>query len=163
MKKLWIIAAAILLAGCAAPKDYETMSDMYNVPQLEARQISVWLPEESSTATMTDGAGAMLYIFDGYTVMVETLEAGDLDKTLKQVSGFSQDRLQIITREDENVRRMECVWAAAGEGEDQIGRTVILDDGSFHYVLTLLSDASKAGELTQQWQKIASSFSLGIA
>lgn len=162
MKRVWIIAVVLLLAGCTAPKDYETMSDVYQEPQVEAREVSVSLPEDQTVTAMTDAAGGTLYICDGYSVLVETLDAGDLDRTLRQVSGFNKDKLQIIVREEENVRRMECVWAAAGEGEDQIGRAVILDDGYYHYTLTFMSGASKAAGLTDQWQEIADSFSLGI-
>lgn len=162
MKKLWIIAAVFLLVGCSAPKDYETMADSYDVPQREARQVSVSVPF-NDTETMTDAGGSVLYLGDGYSVLVETLEAGDLNRTLKHVSGFNREQLQVVERQDNIYRRYECVWAAAGEGQDQIGRAVILDDGSFHYALTFVSDAEKAGDLNQQWQQIVQSINLDTA
>lgn len=138
------------------------MSDEYYEPQQPAREVSVSVPSDRTVTAMTDAAGDTLYLCDGYSVLIETLDAGDLDKTLKQVSGFGREQLQIMERQEDNLRRLECVWAAAGEGEDQIGRAVILDDGVYHYALTFMSDASKAGDLTEQWQKIAESFSLDI-
>ena len=156
-----MILLVLLLTGCAAPKDYETMSDVLDQRQIEAKEVSISVPE--NVTAMTDAAGNMLYICDGYSILVETLEAGDLDRTLRQVSGFGKEQLQLMQREESSHRRVECVWASAGEGQDQIGRTVILDDGEFHYVLTFMADAKKAGDLTQQWQQIAESFSFDIA
>lgn len=163
MKKLWIIAAVLLLTGCAAPKDYETMADNYLVPQQIAKQVSASVPSDDALLAMTDAGGGTLYLCDGYSVLIETLEAGDIDRTLKHISGFTRDQLQVIERQDDIFRRLECVWAAAGEGQDQVGRAVILDDGAYHYTLTFMADAQKTGELTQQWQQIVQSFNLDTA
>ena len=163
MKRLWIIVAAFLLTGCASQKDYEVMADDYIVPEQEAKQVNVSIPKEDAAWVMPVADTGEMYFCDGYTVLVETFDAGDLDKTLKQVSGFSRDELQVVERTDDNLHRLECVWAAAGEGQDQIGRAVILDDGAYHYVLTFMADAPKAGQLMPQWEQIADSFSLDTA
>lgn len=163
MKKMWIVAALVLLTGCSSPKDYETMADNYFEPQQVAKQVSITVPSMDSVSAMTDADGGTLYLCDGYSVLVETLKAGDMDRTLKHVSGFEREQLQVVERKDDIFRRLECVWAAAGEGQDQIGRAVILDDGAFHYALTFMADAQKAGQLSQQWQQIVDSFNLDTA
>lgn len=162
MKVICIVAAILLLTGCTAPKDFETMSDVYEMPQQQAQAVSVSLPAEQAVMAMTDTEGNTLYLCDGYSIAVETFAGGDLDRTLKQVSGFGKEQLQLMERQRDDLRCIECVWTCAGEGEDQIGRSVILDDGQFHYVLTFMADASVAGELTDHWQKIAGSFNLDI-
>jgi VCBS repeat-containing protein len=53
--------------------------------------------------------------------------------------------------------RYESVWSAVGEGEDQVGRLVILDDGNYHYAVTVMAPAETAGELTKTWQKLLNS------
>ena len=59
-----------------------------------------------------------------------------------------------------NAKRYDCVWTAAGEGEDQVGRACILDDGSFHYVVSVMAGQSRSGELQPVWQDIFDSFRL---
>lgn len=163
MKKcLILMLSMLLLAGCSEPKTFETMSDVYYEPELpDAQRIVLSLPEEAAANVMTDDAGGSLYLCDGYSIMVQTMEAGDLDATLRAVSGFSRDQLQIMEREENTNHRYECVWAAAGEGEDQVGRAVILDDGNYHYIISVMAGASVAGDLTAQWQKLVDSVSLG--
>ena len=160
VKKCWVIAVILLLAGCSAPKDYETMSDVYNeLPAHTAEEIAVFVPQGAQTLHNEDGS--KIYLCDGFSIQIQNLPAGDLDRTLRTVSGFSREQLQIIERTENDHHRIECVWAAAGEGEDQIGRAVILDDGVYHYALTLMGNASDAGELAEKWRQITASFTLG--
>lgn len=165
MKKYGILLLLpLLLTGCSEPKAFETMSDVYLQPDTPAAsQIVLELPEEAAAPAMTSEVGGSLYLCDGYSMIVQTLSSGDLDATLRQTTGYSRDKLQVLERGTEACKRYECVWAAAGEGEDQIGRAVILDDGEYHYVLSVMAGSSVAGELAQTWQRIIDSFSLRTA
>ena len=161
MKKISaVLLLAVLLAGCGAPKDFETMSDTYEIPRSAVVQQPVmYMPEEAALTVSSSECAGSLYLCDGYTVAVQTLEAGNLNATLRAVTGYSGEELLVMQR-FENPVRYECAWAAAGEGGDQVGRTVILDDGSYHYTLTLMCGAELAGELAQTWQEILNSFTL---
>lgn len=161
MKKLCICFVLLLLTGCSQPEDFETMADTYEEPEiLPAESIWVQLPEEAAVNTVqTDGA--QLYLCDGYTLELQTLPAGNMQATLRSVTGYEPDRLTVMERRQGELDRYECVWVAAGEGGDQVGRTAILDDGRYHYVLTLMTDAQLAGELAETWQVILDSFDLG--
>lgn len=165
MKKcLTVVMLALLLAGCSEPKSFETMSDHYYEPDLPAAaQISLALPEDAAVSVMENPLTGSIYLCDGYSVTVQTLSAGDLDGTLRDTTGFSREKLLVMEREEHGNRRYECVWAAAGEGEDQVGRAVVLDDGSYHYVLTVMAGADRAGDLAETWQQIIDSFSLSTA
>lgn len=165
MKKcLIVIMLALLLTGCAEPKTFETMSDVYYQPEIStASQISLSLPEDAAVSVMKNPLTGSIYLCDGYTVTLHTVSAGDLDATLRDATGFSRENLLVMERNDGENRRYECVWAAAGEGEDQVGRAVVLDDGSYHYVLTVMADAHRAGGLTETWQQIMDSFSVNTA
>lgn len=162
MKK-WIgaLCATLLLSGCGTPEVFETMSDVYVQEQLPAAaRASITLPQDAAVEVLEDGSGGCIYLCDGYSITIQTLQAGNLDSTLRAVTGYGADRLQLLERTDGMATRYACVWAAAGEGGDQVGRAVILDDGNYHYVLTVMAEAEQAAQLRQTWQTITDSFGL---
>lgn len=162
MKKCWIVLVmAAFLSGCGSQETFETVTDTVVVPVMaQMAELQVALPEEAAMPSMENGDTGKLYLCDGYTITVHTEPAGDLEKTLLQSTGFSGDRLTVMKTERGGIDRYECVWSAAGEGGDQVGRAVILNDGSYHYVVTVMADFSVAGELTEEWQKILDSVTL---
>ena len=164
MKKyLCVVLLGLLLTGCSDPTTYETMSDEYYAPELSPAQITLSLPEDAAVAVVENPLTGSIYLCDGYSVTTHTVSSGDLDATLRETTGFSRENLLVMERRDGNNRRYECVWAAAGEGEDQVGRAVVLDDGNYHYVLTVMAGAARAGDLAETWQQIVDSFSLSTA
>lgn len=162
MRKFWIlIPLVLLLTGCRAQETFETVDDVYAEPEdIPVQQVVLELPEDAAVPAMESDSAGKLYLCDGYTVTVQTVEAGDLNRTLKETTGFSGDDLAVLETGQEELRRYECVWTAAGEAEDQVGRAMILDDGNYHYVVTVMAGASQAGDLNQTWNRIFSSFSL---
>ena len=162
MKKLCLaLALVLMLTGCAKPESFETMSDEYVEPQeIPAQQTSMLLDRES--VSIQQGTGTdKIYLCDGFCVMVQTFAAGDLDATIRSVTGYPRDKLVVMERETDGIKSFECVWASAGEGGDQVGRMLLLDDGNYHYALSVMAEAEKAGELTETWQWIFDSFRLG--
>lgn len=163
MKKLWImlVVVALLLCGCVSQETFETMLDVLDTGEIEiAKQVTMELPKEAAVTTMESSDGAVLYLCDGYTLFVQTLAGGDLDRTMKQVTGYPKDRLTVLETKTGGTKKYSCVWAAAGEGGDQVGRAVILDDGNYHYCVSVMSDSEISGELTPVWQALMSSVSL---
>ncbi len=162
MKTWWIcLPLLILLAGCGGPKDFETMGDSYLIPTTpEPARVSILLPEDAVVMTMQNETGGTLYLCDGYSLAVQTLEAGDLDATLRSVTGYGKDALRLYTLQTGSGLRHECVWAAVGEDGDQVGKAMILDDGAYHYAVTVLAQAERAGELAETWQEILDSIEL---
>lgn len=162
MKKLWaVLILATLLAGCGAKQTFETVSDLNDVSAMaQMQQVELSLPEEAATPSMENPDAGKLYLCDGYTLTVQTLESGDLDKTLRQLTGYGRSQLTLMQTNRNGIDRYECVWSAAGEEGDQIGRAVILDDGSYHYSVTAMASAQRAGEFTAIWQEIFDSVKL---
>ena len=117
------------------------------------------VPEDATVCTMESGEGTM-WLCDGFTLTVQTLAGGDLNRSLQQLTGFTEDQLTVMQTKQGDIKRREFVWSAAGEGGDQVGRAVILDDGNNHYAVSVMADAEKAGKLTQTWQKILDSVTL---
>lgn len=161
MKRILIAGLLLfLLSGCAAQETFETVNDVYAPqPSPEPASVDFLLPEDAATPVF-HGDGGKLYFCEGYEIMVETLEAGDLNRTVTTLTGFDADSLTILETSTAHVQRYECVWTAAGEGGDQVGRTVILDDGCYHYCISFTALADDAGSLQETWQELASSFQL---
>lgn len=162
MKKCWILLVFVLfLTGCGSQETFETLSDIWAVPAAATKhQVQVLLPEEAAIPSMEAGDGSKLYLCDGYTVTVQTMDAGDLDRTLRQATGFSKDALTVMETLRDGFKCYECVWCAAGEGEDAVCRAVIMDDGSCHYVVTVMANYTQAGDLSATWQHILDSVTL---
>lgn len=160
MKKLWIVMALILtMCGCTAPT-FETMNDVHapqqeRIPQKTAFQI----PNDAAAQVMESDNGR-LYFCDGYEIMVETLAAGDLNRTVQTLTGYGADALTIMETSVAQINRYECVWTAVGEAGDQVGRAVILDDGSYHYCMSVMAAAQEAGSLQETWEALLRSFSV---
>lgn len=162
MKKACILLVImLLLSGCAAQPAFETVSDLADVAAIaQQRELKVSLPKEATTPTLQSDTGGALYLCDGYTISVQTLQAGDLDATLRSLTGFSREQLTVMETLKHGVKRYDCVWTAAGEGGDQVARAVVLDDGSYHYAVTVMADFASAGELASTWKSILDSVSI---
>lgn len=162
MKKLCVTAVLLLmLSGCGTPVSYETISDLYSEPQvLPAQQTSLLLAEEAvNIQQQTDGD--RIYVCDDYCVAVQTFFSGDLDATIRSITGYSKDKLMVMERQSDEMTSYECVWVSAGEGGNQVGRLLLVDDGNYHYSLSVMAPEDKAGELTPTWQLLFDSFTIG--
>ena len=162
MKKLWVLPIlALLLAGCGSEKMMETVSDMEETPVIAAEQrVLIQLPQELSAPVLQSEKTGTLYICDDYSVTVQTVASGDLNATIRNVTGKDRADLQIMQTEELGVKRYRWVWATGGEKGVQVGRGCILDDGNYHYVLTALADEDAAGGVQSAWKEIFGSFRL---
>lgn len=159
MKIGYVLLAVLMLTACASQQTLETVADDMAVPVMaEPRQIAVDLPEDGEQ-TVVEGASGNLYLGSDYSISIETLDSGDLDRTVFDLTGFHRSDLTVIATEADGVRRYEFVWAAAGEMGDQLGHGVILDDGNYHYCMSVLRPAQ--AEVSQIiWDDVYHSFSL---
>ena len=157
--KRWgcICLLVILLSGCKAEETLETVSDEWIVPVMaQPREISVRMPEDLMLPVL-EQEGRQLYMGPNYEIMLETMAAGDLQATIRNLSGYEQEQLTILETDQGEWNRYEFVWTAAGEQGHRLGRAVILDDGDYHYCMSVLRDA---GESLVVWQDVFQSFSL---
>ena len=156
-----MIVLMLAFSGCAAQETFETVNDEYvESAMVSMQQVVLKLPEDAAVPVLENETAGKLYLCDGYTLSVQTMEAGDLDKTFQEVTGFHREGLSVLKTEINGIECHSCAWAAAGEGGDQVARTMVLNDGNYHYAVTVMTDASKAGELAQVWQDIFSSVTL---
>jgi len=161
MRKLAVlIMAVVILSGCAGTEVFETVTDsQLEAEAVEPAEIRLDLPEESVLPAMESENGK-LYLCGDYDVLVQTLPAGDLDATIRTVSGYGREDLTLVHTQDEGVDRYEFVWTMAGELGQQIGRATILDDGRYHYVVSASIDASRIEEYQEVWNGIFESYHL---
>lgn len=162
MRKLCVILLiALLLCGCSKDTLLETVSDV-PAEQVVARvqQIRVNLPPELSTPAMQSQEGGKLYLSEDYSVLVQTLQAGDLAQTVRTVTGLDKENLQIQTTQQGSAKRYQFTWVTTGERGARVGRTCILDDGTYHYVLTALAEEAAAEKLQPTWKEMFASFCL---
>ena len=156
-----VLALAIVLCGCGAEETFETIADEFvQSAAAPLREVILELPEEAVLPASESDAGT-LYLCDGYEISVQTLPAGDLEASVYQITGFSKDRVEVISTQPGTYRRYDLVWSTLGEQGDQVGRAAILDDGSYHYVLSVLAEADRAGEFEQVFRALFESYALG--
>ena len=161
MKKyIWMVLLMLLLCGCAAEETYETLSDDLVHPVMaQQRSISVELPGEAAMPAMESDAGR-IYLCEAYEIAIQTMAAGDINATVQALSGHDKAQLTVLETEHDGCTRYEFVWAAAGESGDRIGRSVILDDGNYHYTMSVLRNADPTEVSQISWDQVFQSFQL---
>lgn len=159
MKKWWILVlAAVLLTGCGSRETLETVADELAVPVMaQPKQIQAKLPGEAAMPTVESDSGR-LYLCQDYEIMLQTLAGGDLDATLRSVTGYGREDLTILETLRSDMPCYEFTWSCAGESGDRVGQGILLDDGTYHYCMTALWDAEKSKDLQIIWSEIFSSF-----
>ena len=157
--KCWIgiCLLALLLSGCGTEETWETIGDEWVVPAMaQPREVSVRLPEDTVLPVLEQGE-RKLFMGHNYEIMLETLSAGDLNATIQTLSGYGKDQLTVMQTRQEDTDRYEFVWTTAGEQGERLGRAVILDDGDYHYCMSVLREP---GDTQVVWRDVFCSFSL---
>lgn len=160
MKKLsLLICMLVLFTGCAAPV-FETVDDQNDVQAAAVpATLLIELPDEAAAPAM-NGPYGTLYFCDDYEIMIETVAAGNLDGTLQALTGFGREKINPVSTVRCGVPCYEGAWSAAGEAGDQVGRILVLDDGKFHYCVSVIGAAKEASSFAEDWQQLLDSVSL---
>lgn len=160
MKIMTIMLLAVLLTGCAKTEVYETVNDdMAQAVSAQPREILFDLAQEPVMPAMESDSGT-LYLCGDFDVVVHTCHSGDLNHTVREVSGFLPEELTVIQTGKGAVDRYEFVWTSATDLGQQIGRATVLDDGNYHYILSATVDAELIEEYQEIWNGIFESFQL---
>lgn len=161
MKKcLFFLLLPVFLWGCSAEATFETVSDdIVQSVMAQPRQIGVKLPGDA-VAPVLETDTEQIYYSEDYEIIVQQLTAGDLTATVKTLSGYDRDQLTLVQTQQEDVTRYDFVWACAGEEGARLGRGVVLDDGEYHYCMSVLRDAQPKKTSQIVWDEVFASFSL---
>lgn len=161
MKKCCLfLILALLLTGCGTAETFERVQDEGEVPVMaQMRAVNLECPE-SAVIQVMESEQQKLYLCGEYTLTVQTFASGDLNRTIRDLCGYEAQVVRPVETRTGELRRIDWVWTAMGEGGDQVGRALVLDDGNYHYCLTAMADADIAGSLAGEWNGVFSSFSL---
>ena len=160
MKCVILVLMTLFLCSCGAQETFETISDeAVQSVMAQPREITVRLPD-NAVAPVLESDSQQVYLSDEYEIILETLEAGDLDATIRTLSGYSKEKLTVMETQWEDVTRYEFVWVSAGEQGDRLGRAVVLDDGNYHYCMSVLRDAENPQMSQVVWSDVFASFML---
>lgn len=158
MKKIcWLLLVTVFLCGCSAEQTVERVYDELIIPAMApAEELFVMVPEDAVRTALAGDDGAQLYFCEDYCLSLQTVPSGDLDRTVRGLCGFGTERLTMLETSQGGVKRWDWTWSCAGEAGDQVGRGMVLDDGDYHYCMTVLADEAKSGGLDEQWDRLFS-------
>ena len=161
MKKgLLLLLLGLCLTGCAKQETMETIGDEWVQPVMAApREITVRLPD-GAIAPVLKSDTEQMYLCDDYQLLLETRDAGNLAGTVQAVSGFPMEDLTVLHTERDGIDRYDFVWVCAGETGELAGRAAILDDGTYHYCLSVLRNAADTKKTQIVWSDVFQSFGL---
>lgn len=162
MKKIIMgLTLMLLLTGCGAKETLETVADDIPLQPVLASpaEISVRLPD-NAVSPVLESDTEQVYLCEDYEIAIETRASGDLADTITDLTGFDPDQLTVMHTRQEDADRYEFVWVSAGEKGDRLGRAVVLDDGSYHYCMSVLRDAENQKKSQVVWSDVFASFSL---
>ena len=162
MKKIWwLLVIMMLLCGCSPQQALEMVNDDFLLstaaPQ---KELTVKLPADAARTVLSGDDGSQLYFCDGYILTLQTSAAGDLNRTARNLCGYDRDRLTVMETKMGGLKRYDWTWTSAGEGSTQVGRAAVLDDGDYHYCMTVMADEAGSGELDSRWDALFASLSL---
>ena len=163
MKKCMILLVCMLmLTGCGAVETMETLGNVIHNggTQAPVQQVVLEVPAEASVTVSGGETGLTMYECDGYTLYLQTFSSGDLQGTIRTLSGFAPEDLTVMTTACNDHQRYDWVWTAAAEEGDLVCRGTVLDDGNYHYTLCVMAQAEVAGELSEEWNGLFRSFCL---
>lgn len=156
MKKLsWLLILTLLLCGCSAQETLETVTDELLISTMAPqKELSVKLPATAAKSALAAEDGAQLYFCDGYVLTLQTSPSGDLNHTTRTLCGYDREKLTVMETKLGGVKRYDWTWTSAGEGSVQVGRAAVLDDGDYHYCVTVMADEDSSGNLARQWDTL---------
>ena len=160
MKKVaWLLCLVFLLCGCSV-QTFEKVDDSNAVSAMATpATLLMDLPEEAAAPAMQGETGT-LYFCGDYDITVEVIPSGDLNKTLQTLTGFDQAELDVMQTKRCGTDCYETVWSSAGEAGDYIGRVLVLDDGNFHYCVSVMAMSEDGGQCSDDWNLLMESVAL---
>lgn len=163
MKKwMVILVCMLLLSGCGARETFETLGNVPHLPpslpQMQA--VCLTIPGEAALAVSGEDGNMKIYECDGYLMVLQTFDSGDLQKTIRSLSGFSPEQLTVMESTCGDHVRYDWIWTAVAEEGDMVCRGAVLDDGGYHYSLYVMAPAGESAGLAAQWNQLFGSFCL---
>ena len=116
MKKWLVMVLLVLgLCGCGSTEVMETVADEWmQSAAAPMAELHLHLPEEAALP-VSESENASLYQCDGYELLVQTLASGDLDATLRSVTGYGKEKLELLGKLQELAKFYDAAYSQMGE------------------------------------------------
>lgn len=156
-KHLAVFLLILVLAGCGSVETFETIQDdLVAEAAVQLPSVQLELPEDAAVMTLA-GENRTLYLCDGYDIGVEVRKAGDLNQTVRDITGFDMEELTVIKTRHNGMDRWSLIWCTAGENGSRLGRGMILNDDRCHYIVYGIADEENTGKLEEVWDQLSDS------
>lgn len=155
-----LVCLLVLLSGCSGADTLEVMYDSYESALVAAPAMVHLDFSEDHTFTVTQGEGWYTYTGENYEIIMQTCMSGDLNQTFQQITGYAMERLTVMEIPSTDADRYVCAWSTVSEEGELVGRCTVIDDGVYHYCLSVLVDAKTAGEYREDIDAIFATYSL---
>lgn len=155
-----ILLLGVSLCGCSGGESFEVIADSFvDSPKAEPGKMVLDLPDEVTLSVMS-GSDWQCYEGEHYQIILQTYPSGNLDQTLQQVTGYGKEHLSVMEISAMNIDKYFCAWSAVSEEGEVVGRCTVLDDGVYHYCLSILVNAEASGEVRDVVNGVFASYSL---
>lgn len=163
MKK-WIVglilSLGVVLSACSGTEPFEVISDsIVEYPTPTPARVQLKIPDDAALSVMNSSEGQS-YEGDHYQIIVQTYPSGNLEETLQLITGYSKNQLNLMEMSERDYNKYLCAWSSVSEEGDLVGRCTVLDDGRFHYCLTVLMDAQVSGKIRKDIDALFADYSL---
>ena len=163
MKK-WILGMVLLFGvffcGCNGAESFEVLGDeIGEFPVAEPAKVELKIPEDGTLDVMS-GSDWQYYEGEHYQIILQTYPSGNLSQTLQNITGYNKDNLSVMEISGEGIDKFLCAWSAVSEEGELVGRCTVLDDGVYHYCLSVLVDAEVSGEIRDAVDAVFATYSL---
>lgn len=162
--KKWIslILTTLLLSGCGAEPVYETIGDVWanDEPVFAPAGIEFAAPEDAQMEVMEGDSGEKIYRIGDWELWTGTYTAGDLSATLEEVTGLQSGNLTVISRQVGNYACHETAWTTTGEDGTWVAQTAVIEDGGYHYALSMMVPQEDADQLGRFFTQVLGSVNL---
>lgn len=159
MKRILVcVMAAAMLSGCAAEPVYETIGNAMEDTQPVAAPgtIELVLPEDAQMQVVEDEFGSKSYRIGDNEVWTQVRTGGDISATMEQVTGISAEALTVMEYQLMDMPCYELAWITATEEGMKVARTAVIDDGNYHYCVSLMMPEEKAESLGDSFSELLS-------
>ena len=133
------ICLALLLCGCQAEMQWETVDDdivMVSAPAEDPYIITFGLPADTEASPLSEDYRSLYVHEDGdYEILSDVISAYSLDDALQQVSGFGKDELEVIETSRFGLPEYQFAWVSNSDEGTFLSRASLVEDSDYYYAL----------------------------
>lgn len=154
MKRILLcLMVGMMLGGCASEPVYETIGNAMEDtrPVSAPGTIELTLPEDAQMQVIDDEYGSKSYRIGDWEVWTQICDGGDINATLEQLTGISAEALTVMEYRLQDMPCSEVAWITTTDEGSLVCRTAVLDDGNYHYCISLMMPEEEAEVLGESF------------